>query len=187
MWQVHNTYIFAETRSGLIVVDQHSAHERVLYEELMRSYDETPPDSQRLLFPITLRLSPAECAVIEQLAGLFARMGFEIEPFGGRSVIVQAVPVPHPYFDADRCLREMIAELTEGSPLVDSARNQHQRVALSFACKAAIKAGEQLAPDEMRALYVALAGTALPAHDVHGRNTVVQLSWDELERRFGRR
>ena len=160
MWQVHNTYILAETRTGLILVDQHSAHERVLYEELMRSYDETAPDSQRLLFPITLRLSPAECAVIEQLSALFTRMGFEIEPFGGRSVIVQAVPVPHPYFDADRCLREMIAELTEGSPLVDSARTQHQRIALSMACKGAIKAGQKLTAREMSELFDRLFGNS---------------------------
>jgi DNA mismatch repair protein MutL len=167
-------------------VDQHSAHERVLYEELMRSYDESPPVSQRLLFPITLRLSPAECAVIEQLSGLFARMGFEIEPFGGRSVIVQAVPVPHPYFDADRCLREMIAELTEGSPLVDSARNQHQRVALSFACKAAIKAGQRLSTQEMSELFDRLFATELPYHDIHGRPTIVELSLAELHNRFRR-
>ena len=186
MWQVHNTYIFAETRAGLIVVDQHSAHERVLYEELMRSYDEAPPASQRLLFPITLRLSPAECAVIEQLSGLLARMGFEIEPFGGRSVIVQAVPVPHPYFDADRCLREMIAELTDGSPLVDSARNQHQRVALSFACKAAIKAGQRLSQQEMTELFDRLFATELPYHDIHGRPTIVELSLAELHNRFRR-
>jgi DNA mismatch repair protein MutL len=124
--------------------------------------------------------------VIEQLAGLFARMGFEIEPFGGRSVIVQAVPVPHPYFDADRCLREMIAELTEGSALVDSARNQHQRVALSFACKAAIKAGQRLSQQEMSELFDRLFATELPYHDIHGRPTIVELSLSELHNRFRR-
>ena len=186
MWQVHNTYIFAETRSGLIVVDQHSAHERVLYEELMRSYDETPPASQRLLFPITLRLSPAEYGVVEELATLFARAGFEIEPFGGRSVIVQSVPNPHPRFDAERCLREMIQELTAGSPLVDSARNQHQRLALTFACKGAIKAGQRLSQEEMTELFDRLFATELPYHDIHGRPTVVQLSMSELHNRFRR-
>src|SRR5690606_36364123 len=142
LWQVHNTYLFAETRSGLIIVDQHSAHERVLYEEIMAGYDSGERASQRLLFPLTLRLSPAELAVVEELAGLLTRLGFEIEPFGGHTVIVHAVPQPHPYFDAERCLREMVAELTRGSPLVDAARNQHQRLALTFACKGAIKAGQ---------------------------------------------
>jgi DNA mismatch repair protein MutL len=141
MWQVHNTYIIAETRTGLVLVDQHSAHERVLYEEIVGGFGTRQLSSQRLLFPLTLRLSPAEYALVEQITGLLEGAGFQVEPFGGRSVIVHSVPTPHPYFDAERCLREMVAELTEGSPLVDSARTQHQRIALSMACKGAIKAG----------------------------------------------
>jgi DNA mismatch repair protein MutL len=185
MWQVHNTYILAETRSGLILVDQHSAHERVLYEEIVRGFD-AGATSQRLLFPITLRLSPAEYALVEQVKGVLERAGFEVEPFGGRAIIVHAVPNPHPYFDAERCLREMIAELTAGSPLVDSARTQHQRIALTMACKGAIKAGQKLTPREMTELFDRLFATELPYHDIHGRPTVVQLSLAELHRRFGR-
>ena len=186
MWQLHNTYILAETRDGLIVVDQHSAHERVLYEEMVRSWGDGNPESQRLLFPITLRLSPAEYVVAEELRGLLRQAGFEVEPFGARSIIVQAVPQPHPYFDAERCLREMIAELTDGSPLVSAAHTQHQRVALSFACKAAIKAGQHLSEAEMNELFDRLFATELPFHDIHGRPTVVQLSLAELHNRFGR-
>jgi DNA mismatch repair protein MutL len=186
MWQVHDTYIFTETRGGLIIVDQHSAHERVMYEQIMRDFDERERDSQRLLFPITLRLSPAEFAVVEELGGLFGRMGFEIEPFGGRAVIIHAVPSIHPYFDPERCLRDMIAELTEGSPLVDTARTQHQRLALTFACKAAIKAGQRLSQVEMEELFDRLFATELPYHDIHGRPTVIQLSLHELHNRFRR-
>ena len=186
MWQVHNTYILAETRDGLIIVDQHSAHERVLYEEIVRSWGDGSPESQRLLFPITLRLSPAEYVVAEELRGLLSQAGFEVEPFGARSIIVQAVPQPHPYFDAERCLREMIAELTDGSPLVSAAHTQHQRVALSFACKAAIKAGQRLPEAEMNELFDRLFATELPFHDIHGRPTVIQLSLAELHNRFGR-
>jgi DNA mismatch repair protein MutL len=186
MWQVHNTYIFAETRTGLIVVDQHSAHERVLYEELMRRFEEGEVASQRLLFPLTLRLTHAEVSVVEELGPLFASAGFEIEPFGGRSVVVHAVPDPHPYFDAERCLREMIAELANGSPLVDPVRNQHQRLALTFACKAAIKAGQPLSRTEMAELFDRLFATDLPYHDIHGRPTVVQLPLSELHNRFRR-
>jgi len=187
MWQVHNTYIFAETRDGLIIVDQHAAHERVLYEELTRGWDaETDRVGQRLLFPLTLRLSSQELDLVEQMAPLFSRLGFEIELFGGRSIIVHAVPNPHPHFDAERCLREMIRELTEGSELVDAARNQHQRFALSFACKAAIKAGQPLSDREISELFDRLFATELPFHDVHGRPTVVQLSIAELHNRFRR-
>jgi DNA mismatch repair protein MutL len=186
IWQLHNTYLLAETRSGLIIVDQHSAHERVLFEDLMRSFGNGGQESQRLLFPLTIRLSPAEFSLVQELAGLFERAGFEIEPFGGRSVIVHAVPNPHPYFDPERCLREMIAELTEGSPLVDTARNQHQRIALSYACKGAIKAGQRLTQREMTELFDRLFATELPYHDIHGRPTVVQLSIGELHNRFRR-
>ncbi len=186
MWQVHNTYIIAETRTGLVLVDQHSAHERVLYEEIVRGFGTGELTSQRLLFPLTLRLSPAEYALVEQLTGLLEGAGFQVEPFGGRSVIVHSVPAPHPYFDAERCLREMIAELTDGSSLVDSARTQHQRIALSLACKGAIKAGQKLTQREMAELFDRLFATELPYHDIHGRPTVVQLSLSELHRRFGR-
>jgi DNA mismatch repair protein MutL len=187
MWQVHNTYILAETRTGLLLVDQHSAHERVLYEEIVRGFDRgVGAESQRLLFPLTLRLSPAEYALVEQIQGVLERAGFEVEPFGGRSIIVHSVPNPHPYFDAERCLREMIAELADGSPLVDSARTQHQRIALSMACKGAIKAGQKLTAAEMSSLFDRLFATELPYHDIHGRPTVIQLSMAELHRRFGR-
>jgi DNA mismatch repair protein MutL len=186
LWQVHNTYILAETRSGLLIIDQHSAHERILFEELMRGFANGGGASQRLLFPITLRLSPAEYAVVEDLQSLFSRAGFEIEPFGGRTVIVHAAPNPHPYFDAERCLREMLAELATGSELTRAARNQHERIAMTFACKAAIKAGQRLSQREMGELYTRLFATELPSHDVHGRPTVVRLSLSELERRFGR-
>ncbi|HKJ93890.1 MAG TPA: DNA mismatch repair endonuclease MutL [Longimicrobiales bacterium] len=140
LWQVHDTYILAETRSGLIIIDQHSAHERILFEGLMRAFDGGGEASQRLLFPLTLRLSPSEYSVVEDLQPLFRQAGFEVEPFGGRTVIVHSAPNPHPYFDAERCLRDMIAELAEGSELTRSATNQYERLAKTFACKGAIKA-----------------------------------------------
>jgi DNA mismatch repair protein MutL len=186
LWQVHDTYIVVETRSGLLIIDQHSAHERILFEELMRDFDAGGRPSQRLLFPITLRLSPAEYAVAEDTQALLERTGFATEPFGGRTVIVHAAPNPHPWFDAERCLREMLAELAEGSELTRAARNQYERLAMTFACKGAIKAGQKLSREEMHELFEKLFATELPYHDVHGRPTIVRLSIEELERRFGR-
>src|SRR5690606_3581991 len=90
LWQIHDTYILAETRSGLLIIDQHSAHERVLFQELMQGFSGGGRTSQRLLFPLTLRLTPAEYSVVEASASLFEQTGFEIEPFGGRTVIVHA-------------------------------------------------------------------------------------------------
>ncbi len=186
LWQVLQTYIIAETRDGLLIVDQHSAHERVMFERLMMAFDSGGQESQRLLFPLTLRLTAAECAQVADLSGLLARSGFEVEGFGGDTVIVHAVPNPHPYFDAERAFREMIQELTQGSELVRSAKNQHERIAMSFACKGAIKAGQRLSETEMEELFHQLFATELPHHDVHGRPTIVRLSRAELERRFGR-
>jgi DNA mismatch repair protein MutL len=93
--------------------------------------------------------------------------------------------MPHRRFDADRCLRESLDALT-GDRVAGTA-TRHEHLAATVACKAAIKAGEQLSQGEMRALFGSLRDTKLPAHDVHGRSTIVQLSWDELDRRFGRK
>lgn len=186
LWQIHDTYILAETRSGLLIIDQHSAHERVLFEELMRGFNRSGATSQRLIFPLTLRLSPAEYSVVEDNTELFNRAGYEIEPFGSRTVIVHGAPAPHPYFNAERCLKEMLAELAAGSELTRAASNQHERIAMTFACKGAIKAGQKLSDREMADLFEKLFTTELPYHDVHGRATIVRVSIDELIRRFGR-
>ncbi len=186
LWQVHDSYILAEIREGLLIIDQHSAHERVLFQRLMGAFQGQGQESQRLLFPLTLRLSPAEARLVLDLKGILSRAGFEVEEFGGDTVILQSVPNPHPYFDAERCFREMIQELTEGSDLLRSAKNQHERIAMTFACKGAIKAGQRLPQEEMAELFDALFATELPYHDVHGRPTIVRLSSAELERKFGR-
>jgi len=186
LWQLHDSYILAETRTGLLIIDQHSAHERVLFQQIMAAFDKGGQPSQRLLFPITLRLTPAEYATVEDARELFERTGFEVEPFGGRTIIMHSAPVPHKYFDAERCVREMIAELATGSELTRSARTQFERIAMTFACKGAIKAGQRLSTAEMEEVFERLFATDLPYHDVHGRPTVIRLSLDELERRFGR-
>lgn len=186
LWQIHDTYILAETRSGLLIIDQHSAHERVLFEQIMRGFGSDGSVSQRLIFPLTLRLSPAEYSVVEESAEIFKRAGYEIEPFGTRTIIVHGAPAPHPYFNAERCLKEMVAELAAGSELTRAASNQHERIAMTFACKGAIKAGQKLSDREMGDLFERLFTTELPYHDVHGRATIVRVSLDELIRRFGR-
>jgi len=185
-WQIQDSYILMPTRGGLLVIDQHSAHERILYQQTMDRFAGAAGESQRLLFPITLRLSPPEYSAAEELGGMLRGLGFELESFGERTVIVHAVPLLHPRFDAEASLRAMIHELTHGSELVNSARNQHERIAKSLACKSAIKAGQRLARAEMEELVDRLFATELPGHDVHGRPTVLRLTPDELARRFGR-
>ena len=186
LWQVLDTYVLAETRDGLLIIDQHSAHERILYQRLMDAFEKGGEQGQRLLFPLTIRLTEPEVTCIGELSSLLLRAGFEVEDFGGDTVIVHAAPNPHPYFDAERAFREMVKELTHGSDLVRSARNQHERIAMTFACKTAIKAGQKLSEPEMEELFDQLFATELPHHDVHGRPTVVRLSIAELARKFGR-
>jgi DNA mismatch repair protein MutL len=183
--QWRRTWISFEHEQGLVLIDQHSAHERVLFERFMGVLERGEAPAQRLLFPITLHLGPAESEAFDANRESFERLGFEVEGFGGHTLIVRAVPMPHPRFDPERCLRDTLDALT--GDRVASTAARHERLAATVACKAAIKAGEQLSLDEMRALFVALARTTLPAHDVHGRATIVRVGWDELERRFGRR
>ena len=183
--QLRRTYLMFEGDGGVVLIDQHSAHERVLYEAFMGALTRGEAPAQHLLFPITLHLGPAEAEAFEQNRAAFEQLGFEIEGFGGHTLIVRSVPMPHPRFDPEQCLRETLDALT--GDRFAAAAQRHERLAATIACKAAIKAGDALSPGEMRALFVDLRRTTLPAHDVHGRSTVVLLSWDELERRFGRR
>ncbi len=183
--QYRRTYILFDREDGLVLIDQHSAHERVLYEAFMHALTSGTAPSQRLLFPLTLHLGAAHADAFEAHRATFEKLGFEADAFGGHALLVHAVPTPHPRFDAERCLRDTLDALT--GDRTPSTAGQHERLAATVACKAAIKAGDELAPAEMRALYLALARTTLPAHDVHGRSTIVVVPWDEVDRRFGRR
>jgi DNA mismatch repair protein MutL len=182
--QVFDTYILFQTDSSVAIVDQHSAHERVLYEDVMRQLTGDGASAQRLLLPLTLDFSPPELEAIDAHRELLQRVGFEMEPFSGRSVVVHTVPNPHPRFEAARCLQELVADLAGGR--FGGWQNRLERFAATFACRAAIKAGNRLDADEMRELVVRLLTATLPSHDVHGRPSMVQLPKDELERRFGR-
>ena len=182
--QIFDTYILFQTDSGVAIVDQHSAHERVLYEDVMRQLSGDGAPAQRLLLPLTLDFAPTELDAIEAHRELLGRVGFEIEPFSGRSVVVHTAPNPHPRFEAARCLQELVADLAGGR--FGGWQNRLERFAATYACRAAIKAGQGLDGGEMRELVVRLLTATLPAHDVHGRPSMVQLPKEELERRFGR-
>jgi DNA mismatch repair protein MutL len=182
--QVFDTYILFPTDQAIAIVDQHSAHERVLYEDVMRQLSGDGAPAQRLLLPLTLDFAPAELDAIEAHRELLARVGYEIEPFSGRSIVVHTAPNPHPRFEAGRCLQELVADLAGGR--FGGWQNRLERFAATYACRAAIKAGQTLDAHEMRELVVRLLNATLPAHDVHGRPSMVQLPKEELERRFGR-
>jgi DNA mismatch repair protein MutL len=182
--QVFDTYLIFETPDGVAIVDQHSAHERVLYERTMAQLSGNGTAAQRLLLPLTVELTNEEHEAVEQHHDLLLSTGFEVEPFGGRTVVIHAVPNPHPRFDAKHCFQELAADLARGR--FGGWHNRLERFAATYACRAAIKAGQSLGHDEIRDLLARLFACELPPHDVHGRPTIVQLPKDELERRFGR-
>src|SRR5882724_3330965 len=183
--QMFDTYIVYQAPEGIVIVDQHSAHERVLYEAVLAQLTGAYAPAQRLLLPLTLELTDEELDAVERHQEQLRRVGFEAEAFGGRSVVLHAVPSPHPRFDAGACFRELVADLARGR--FGGWANRLERFAATYACRAAVKAGERLDQREMRELLLRLFATDLPPHDVHGRATIVQLPREELERRFGRR
>ncbi len=182
--QVFQTYIVLETPEGVAFVDQHSAHERILYEEALTQLRGEGAAAQHLLLPLTIDLDAREFEAVEASRDLLRAIGYEIDEFGGRSIVVHAVPNPHPRFDAKRCFEELAADMARGR--FGGWANHLERFAATYACRAAIKAGHVLEAGERRHLLNRLFACELPPHDVHGRPTIVQLPRDELEKRFGR-
>ena len=185
VWQLFQSYIVFEGADSFVIVDQHSAHERVLFEEVMAQLRSGGAASQRLLLPETTELTDEELEALEAHRETIELIGFQVEPFGGRSVVLHAVPAPHPRFDGLACFRELVADLARGR--FGGWANRLERFGATYACRAAVKAGMPLGETEMRRLLFRLFETRLPPHDVHGRSTIVQLPREELERRFGRR
>ncbi len=156
-----------------------------MFETVMAQLTGADAPAQRLLLPLTLELTDEELDAVERHQEQLRRVGFEPEAFGGRAVVLHAVPSPHPRFDAGACFRELVADLARGR--FGGWANRLERFGATYACRAAVKAGMPLGEEEMRRLLFRLFETRLPPHDVHGRSTIVQLPREELERRFGRR
>jgi len=182
--QVFDTFILLEAGDAVAIVDQHSAHERVLFERTMAALEGEDAVAQRLLLPATVRLAAAELDAVRRHAQLLSRIGYEAEPFGGDAIVLHAVPNPHPRFDAQRCFEELAADLSRDR--FGALANRLERFAATYACRAAVKAGDRLSGREIAELLERLFACTLPPHDVHGRPTIVQLPRHELERRFGR-
>jgi len=184
IWQLHGKYIFVQTKKGCLIIDQHAAHERILYEQILAGISTRDITTQRLLLTLTLELSPEEYSAALEFMPILEQAGFEVEEFGGRTIVVRSVPTlkgignPEDYFS--RLLRDLIADGR------GSTGTAHQCLARSLACHAAVKSGQMLSPGEMNDLIDRLFATELPYADVHGRNTIVQLSLGDIDKRFGR-
>lgn len=184
--QTRNMYIVAQTGSALLLIDQHIAHERVLYEKLLVGHGAAQLAVQRLVIPITLELGRREALIVESRLEELAKAGFEIEPFGGDSFLVRAVPARVAQRQSpERVVRAIIDELVEKTvsrKLVVPA----EEVLITASCKMAVKAGDPLSLPEMEALVADLLACENPYTCPHGRPVIIELPNDDLDRRFGR-
>jgi DNA mismatch repair protein MutL len=184
LWQLHNKYIFAPIKSGLMIIDQHVAHERILYEKALTALEHAAPFSQQLLFEHAVHVSPADFALAQSINPELARLGFILRLSSPDMLTVEAVPQDVRPGMEESILEEILEQYKEyqGSGITDRRHN----VAASYGCRAAIKAGDKLSAPEMQMLIDQLFAASNPYVCPHGRPVIIKLSLDELDRRFGR-
>jgi len=183
-WQFNNSYILIQVRGGIVVIDQHAAHERIIFDTSRTQMESEIPVSQQILFPITLELSIAELEVFRMTTDTFRKLGFHLEPFGGTNILVRGYPQGLKNWDEGKLLLQIFDDLlgdTEpGSFHVD-------RIIASFACRSAVKAGQKLSVEEMKMLADQLFAVENPYSCPHGRPTIHRIAVEDLERWFSRR
>ncbi|MCX7785516.1 MAG: DNA mismatch repair endonuclease MutL [candidate division WOR-3 bacterium] len=178
-WQLHNSYIFAQVQTGYCVIDQHAAAERIIFEDILRQDDKT--DTQGLLFPIIMELTPEEFSIYEEIKETLSSLGIETKVFSGRSVVVESVPSSANLTKND--IQEFFLELTR----VDKKQlSFKEEIAKLIACKGAVKANQRLSQPEMEALINKLFACKDPYFCPHGRPTIIKISREELDKKFGR-
>ena len=178
-WQLQETYILAQISSGLIIVDQHAAHERILYEEMLAELARLP--RQRLLFPLIVELNPEEYATYEETADYLRMLGFEVKSFGKSQVMVETLPV-----DAKMGAAELSGLFTDFAASSEVKLGNREKMAAIIACHGAIKAGRKLSQQEMESLINRLFQCKTPYFCPHGRPTVIKFTMSDLDKRFGR-
>ena len=182
---LNETYILASSDSGLVIIDQHAAHERILFEEIMENRNRQVMTVQKLLIPITLEFPPAELRFLQKSFAAFNKLGFEIESFGRNTVIIHSVPASLKNEDISRLFSNIIddlfAETNVGKRKIDSA------AVARAACTKAVKAHDRISQPEAEALMRRMGECQLPYSCPHGRPTIICISENELEKRFGRK
>lgn len=182
--QIKNSYILAESRAEFYLIDQHAAHERVLYEEIKANLEGRESVVQNLLFPESVQVTPEEEDLIDEHVESIRKMGFDVRKFGRRTYVVEAVPALLKKPLQKTILNEMVDEVIATRAESD---DMHHFLAAGFACRGAIKAGDRLSREETQALLGQLFESRMPFACPHGRPTMIRLSWEEIERRFLRR
>ncbi len=183
VWQLHNRYILTQIDSGLIIIDQHVAHERILYEKALRLFEEARPSTQKILFPRMIELSAEDYDILQEILPFLEKLGFMIQDFGKHTVVVEGIPAGTRIKNYTTLLQEMIDDYRRGK------RNNleiRDNIARSYACHTAIRSGDPLNIHEMNALIEQLFKTETPYFCPHGRPVLVNISLEELDKRFGR-
>jgi DNA mismatch repair protein MutL len=183
--QFRETFIIAVDDEGVAIIDQHVAHERILFEQVMERLTEGRMESQRLLAPILLELSPAQRETLRQHAATLERFGMEIEEFGGDSVRLSAVPAILAPAECEAVVRALADDL-EGLGTAAGVEEALRRMAATTACHAAVKANYPLTLDKMRYILDELRRTAYSSVCPHGRPVVLRLTRREIEKNFQR-
>ncbi|MFV2066972.1 MAG: DNA mismatch repair endonuclease MutL, partial [Pirellulales bacterium] len=183
--QVHNRYLVAETDNGIVVIDQHALHERILYEQLREKVTEGTIESQALLVPEPVDLSASEAAAILEHRELLGKLGVEVEPFGGETILVSAYPAMLANLQPAEVIRN-VADQILGSGKPPDARDLLDDLLQMISCKAAIKAGDRLTPEEVATLVQQRHLARDSHHCPHGRPTALELTRADLDRQFKR-
>ncbi|MDE0937871.1 MAG: DNA mismatch repair endonuclease MutL [Mariniblastus sp.] len=183
--QVHNTYLVSETPEGMIVIDQHALHERVIYEQIRGKVVDGKLESQRLLVPEPVSLPPAEAAAVLEQTELLEQLGISISPFGGGTVLVSSYPAMLNKQNPAEMLRSVVDQIVEDGKTLDQ-RDLVDELLHMISCKAAVKAGDRLSAEEITALLEHRELCQDAHHCPHGRPTSLVFSRDELDRRFKR-
>lgn len=183
VWQVHKLYIMSQIKSGMVIIDQHAAHERILFEEAVESFEKQNISSQQLLFPQVIEFSADDFDLMLELLPHLEKIGFELKEFGKHTVVLNATPSDMRGGDEAKLIREIIDDFKERR---DKDNPTHYKLAASYSCKAAIKAGDVLSEEEMRILIHRLFQCEHPYHCPHGRPVIVNLGLEELHKRFER-
>jgi len=183
IWQIHKKYIVSEVNSGLVIIDQHVAHERILYEDALKAFESTSMASQTLLFPETLKFSHDDFDALFDVLPYLEKIGFKIKKQDDLSIRIDAIPSEMAIGNEREVIREILDNFLKEKKEYSSFQ---EALAAMFACKAAIKAGDSLMREEMQELVNRLFSTNHPYYCPHGRPIIVQMSLDELDGRFER-
>lgn len=182
--QLHNKYILSQIKSGLMIIDQHVAHERILYEKALSRLETDIPFSQQLLFPITIQFDPASYEILKELNPHLHKLGFQLKFSSRYYITIEGVPEDIKSGSEERILKEFIEEFKTNQ--LEKKLEEKDNIAKSYSCKTAIKAGDKLSESEMRLLIDQLFATSMPYVCPHGRPIVIKISLEEFDRRFGR-